>query len=237
MHTVTRPQAFTLVELLVVIAIISVLASILLPVLQKARGAAHSVSCLNNLKQVGSWGTQYADDWDGVLPTNYNNQHPEYTYSMLAPTRWYDKCPYYDSNSRSGTPLHCPQAGGAVRPRWSVGEEYDYSGNQNMGTRDGLDVPVPKTRLLTSRKYWFGDAKMGLSGADHYPWSHMHVVPGAYGNTYGYGPWMWDFNFPGHPGQRANFVFGDIHAAGIAPAYVLGLSGAELTAWHGTRDK
>ena len=67
-----RPAAFTLIELLVVIAIIAILASLLLPVLDRATESARSASCLNGIHQFSVAAQVYQLDHRGNLPAFRN---------------------------------------------------------------------------------------------------------------------------------------------------------------------
>ena len=66
-------RGFTLIELLVVISIISLLISILLPSLTRARDQAKGVHCLARLKEYGTAIAAYENTSSGILP----------------PARWY----------------------------------------------------------------------------------------------------------------------------------------------------
>ncbi len=61
-------KRFSLIELLITIAIIAILAGMLLPALNSARGKARSISCLSNQRQVGMLFLQYATAFGEVLP-------------------------------------------------------------------------------------------------------------------------------------------------------------------------
>lgn len=72
----TNKRGFTLIELLVVIAIIAILAAILFPVFAQARERARAISCISNMKQMGTALFMYNQDYDEKMPAAFINVAP-----------------------------------------------------------------------------------------------------------------------------------------------------------------
>ncbi len=110
----TKPRAarsgFTLIELLVVIAIIAILAAILFPVFAQAREKARTISCLSNIRQVGTSWQMYMQDYDEVMVIAFDLEVG--TSVSDSPKRrnpWWPKL--LDPYTKSWAIYHCPSQG------------------------------------------------------------------------------------------------------------------------------
>lgn len=117
-----RQHKFTLLELLICIAIIAILAALLLPALNSAKDKARTVSCISNLKQLGSGVIQYTADFSDYLPPiqgSASEIHPAWTNALMGPNLNVSEGAVYTSGLRlknglyaQNTLFRCPQMSG-----------------------------------------------------------------------------------------------------------------------------
>ncbi len=164
-------KAFTLVELLVVIAVISILAAMLLPVLNRAKMAADSAGCRSNLRQLTLGLAMYVQEhraypsdssWSGVnapavslaeeLQPFTGARWPEqnyYGYRYLGPRRSIWACPGYN------------RVQGWFGPNDSAGKSYAYNSGGSLDFGRGLGGQNYDTP--TERQLWRPTLEAGVS--------------------------------------------------------------------------
>ncbi|OGV31414.1 MAG: hypothetical protein A2020_00665 [Lentisphaerae bacterium GWF2_45_14] len=166
MKTKWKPQAdFTLMELLVVIAIIAILASMLLPTLQKVREVTKAAACLNNSKQIITSQLLYANDYDAYLPSvdsQYGAAFPKWTRA-ISPYLGMDNDAKWSSASNAHRNLIPMSKGHVFDCPADLRQDYDgiSGGNISYGmhilfhmgvpNNDSL-VPQIRTKITRTRK-------------------------------------------------------------------------------------
>ncbi len=225
MNTVPHSKTkFTLIELLVVIAIIAIIASLLLPVLGRARSTARGMKCVNNLGQLGKINALYIADYQDYFP-NINYTASSYWFyksstalaSYLNWGRYVGNIYYGGIDARDATeitygPFICPEVSVAnielVREGMLVNKAY----SSGMFFSLALNIAFKRERITQ----WGVDAIKATSIRKPSVLVHMSDSGGTGSVDY---RCRWDEykaeNVPALHNGSANFLYADSHVTQI----------------------
>lgn len=208
------PRGFTLIELLVVIAIISLLVSILLPSLQKAKELAKQAVCLSNLRNVGLGLQLYSSNNDGFIPPRYDetvNKYWEKPWHTRLMNHEYFPLEYNENEYPIVPPiLQCPLM--AIQTAGEVGD-WRFS-MQSYGMRlftlgpdgNGVSEPHDRSKIRSPAEFFLvADSAFVYGGIVTQGYFVSNAIE-------------WSIRF-GSDG-RSSSVFADGHAIRIDPEYI-----------------
>jgi len=178
-----RLPAFTLVELLVAISVISVLVTLVMPGLSRARAAARTIQCLNNLRHLGAAWTLYADEHRGYCMPQvwFFHSPPLYWWGTNGNPANYQAgllFPYLDVEAGLDNVFDCPeQPWGSYIPQGAARgptTTYGYNGLYLAPLASGWFVTSPNAPWLSieeiespSLVFVFADTALDWSNQGH----------------------------------------------------------------------
>jgi prepilin-type N-terminal cleavage/methylation domain-containing protein/prepilin-type processing-associated H-X9-DG protein len=139
-------KVFTLIELLVVIAIIAILASMLLPALNKAKAKAHMINCLGKLKQIGIANQLYIADFSGYYPVKGSKSIASGGYPLAWTSNLYN-CGYVSGKKKDI--FRCPSW--KIDELWRTSKTYGVNWSSDSGSEWKVNfAPYKKIKEYSS---------------------------------------------------------------------------------------